>query len=272
PSPPPGGESPSLARLRRWGLLLLVLASFLPYHGCRAHPSRFEKPSSEEARYYKPENGGALPATYLEWVLREKVLDLPALEGEDLFPSEGRPSDDQAGLAVYLAVPVWILLLAAAALGPRWRIAAGVAAHLGMVASLVAVGVLVLDHGFDQLGPDWLKGPEAAALLLGSVGLCVLRPRHRWRIDDVEAAVSGHAVLALGAASFWPQWRYLEWTLVDGHSPGVVLLCLWENYRIGFWVGLLGLGLTAAPLYLSGLRGAPVHERLLPLRRGGGRR
>ena len=253
----------NVPHLRRYGLLLLLLATILPYHGCRAHPSHYDLSRSREEGYYL-ERPGVIPTQFMKWVIRDKVLGLPAGDTDFSGQPKSLRTDDYAGHSIFFAVPLWILALALARIGGKARIAAAVLAWAGMIGSLAAIGIPVVGGDFLHLFPEPFREVESAAMLLAAFLLAAARPRHRWDFADVEATVSSNALLGIGAALYWPMHCYLRWTLKEGHSWGPVMASLWENYRIGFWVGLAGLLLVAAPLYFSGARGAALYDSPFP--------
>ena len=266
PAPPTAaGEVPSGWGLQRVGVLLLVLASLLPYHGCIAHPSEFEDPAGSEGGYSRD----ALPfrpAAAVEFFVRRDVLGDRELkqDGTFLFPGEWTSND--YGYVPFFGLPPWILALALSRRGgSRARWATGLVLW-GITACLpVAIGIAWAE-GVQGVGPRGLRDLEAVGAGVAAALVFAARPGGRRRPEDVEATLSTHAVVALGVAFTRPAIDVFRWTFEDGHSGGAILLALVHNYRPGFYVTVAALGLVAAPLYFSGEALRPLYDRLRPWR------
>ena len=259
-APPTEGDAGR--RLRRMGLWLLLLASVLPYHGCRAHPVEFDSPGSVDDNY-KRDNTPYLGAVAIEWGVRWCLEGRGLNDDSDMFFGHGMNRDDQGG-SVFVLLPLWVAGLIAAR-RPRLRRPAGLLLCLVSAGMVVAVGSAAGD-GHKWIGPAWARVPEAILLALSLIAVLVWRPPGRRSPWDLEATVSSQALGALGFAAFFPFSRYVRWVFEDGHSRGATMLALWENYRIGFWGALAGLSLVAAPLYLSGERLARLYDAPIPWR------
>ncbi|MCK6480501.1 MAG: hypothetical protein L6R43_10230 [Planctomycetes bacterium] len=254
PSPPPGGESPSLARLRRWGLLLLVLASFLPYHGCIAHPREFEPPPPPTAivsssNAYDRNHEPYTPAGRIEWILRSQVLGQEGTEAADATVLGTAGTSDDYGYLVFFGLLPWLLVLGLArGAGARRRSLLG---RVAWTASALLPPALFWAMREQNIGIGEAPLPLIEAWLAAAGAAVVLawRPPRRRRPEDLEATLSTHAALGVGIVLFRPALNYLEWIHLQGRSPGAAALAFLHNYRPGFWVTLLGLVLLAAPLY-----------------------
>jgi hypothetical protein len=260
-------EGPLGRRLRRWGLLLLLLASMLPYHGCRVHPGQLDgHGSGKDSSDWKPTHTGLNGAAILEGSVRG-LLGSRGFQVEDaIFPCDGK-SDDLTGLLVFLAMPFWalsLLLVRGDRRRTRWVVGTLLWMAMGAVFLWAGLGIL---GSFDLSKGPPLYGIEGPPLLLPIAGALLLaRPRSRRAIPDVEATVSSQAVLGIGVCLGWPVLTAWNWMYTDDHALGPVLRALWANYRIGFWAALLALVLVAAPLFLSEERLGRLVDRLLPWR------
>jgi hypothetical protein len=254
-------------RLRRIGLWLLVLATFLPYHGCRVHPSRVGSPDVPPPgeNSYDPDDPGVRGGRIPEWFVREKLLGQMRIDEDAYFFSGGKATDDFLGPSVFLALPFWALSLLLVRLrGDGIRLAVGLIllVFLGVVFLLSAVAL----YG-GRFDPGDLPGMGnlGATVALGIAGAALLlRPRGRLGIRDVEASVSAQAQLGLLLLFATPVLQSWTWIVEDGHRPVAVLRAHAANYRVGFWVALAGLLLVVAPLHFSGDALRRLYDRLRP--------
>ncbi len=265
PTPAFPVEGPSGRAVRRWGLLLLLLASMLPYHGCRVHPGQLEG-RSDGGGDYKVGHTGLNGAAILEGSARW-LLGGSGFQVEDaVFPCDGK-SDDLTGLLVFLALPFWamaLFLVRGDRLRTRWVVGSLLWTAMGALFLWAGIGAI---GTFDPSAGPPLYGVTGPPLLLPVAGaLLLLRPRHRRAVPDVEATVGSHAVLGMGICLGWPLLTAWNWTFVDGHSPGSVLRALAANYCAGFWLALASLALIAAPLFVREERLRRWHDRCRPWR------
>jgi hypothetical protein len=254
-------EGPAGRAFRRAGLVLLLLASMLPYHGCRQYPG------GRPREHFSPEYTGLNGAAILEGALRSAVLQQSGFRVEDaLFACDGK-SDDFIGPFVFLILPFWALALLLVRGGRPWRRWA-VGAFLWLViGAAFAAAALAGEWDLDlSKGPPGFGITGPPLLLPFAAGLLLLRPRARRGFTDVEATVSSQAVLALGLCLSWPAIQGMVWTFQDGHPVGDVVAALLANYRAGFWCALLALSLVAAPLYFSEESLRRLYDRCRPWR------
>jgi hypothetical protein len=262
-APDPAPEGPAGRFARKLGIMLLVLASFLPYHGCIAQPDDFEPVPLSTSGWEAEDAEAYVPVVRVQWFLRHTVMGERDLQEEDLFLGNSSASDDY-GFVIFIALPAWL-----AAWGLTRRRGSPTRYRTGRVLWCVTLGLPVavffclIDSGMGCPDFPWwlaLAVATAAALVVG------VRPRGRRGPDDVEATLSTLAILGLGAALCRPLLDYYRWVFEKGHSPYAVAMTFFVNYRPGFWITLVALGLVAAPLYYSedSLRG--LYDRCRPWR------
>jgi len=256
-APPP--EGPAARGLRRAGFALLVLAAFLPYHGCIAHPGEFEHPPAPDDNYSRLHEPYR-PISLVEFHLRQSGLREYGVDQYDLVFFPGGWTSNDYGYALFFGIVPWLLFLGLARReGSRTRriTALGV---LALTACLPPLLALVLRHwaSFD--------GPWAIGLAAGAALLLAARPAGRRRPADIEATLSTHAMLGLGIAFLRPALDAGEWLFEKGHSVQAVLLAMLHNYRPGFYVTVAALCLVAAPLYFSEEALRRLYDRLPPWR------
>lgn len=262
PAPAPNPEGPAGRFALRLGLALLVLASFLPYHGCIAEPDDFEPVPLTRGETETPD-AAYVPLARAQWVVRHDLLGEEGLEEEDLFLGTNAASNDY-GFLVFAALPLWLGfwgLTRRRGSSLRRGLGIGLWTLSGFLPP--AFYLALRDERPGSPGfPPWMALAVAAA----AASALVLRPRGRRRPEDVEATLSTHAVIGLGVALCRPVLDYYRWFFVDGHSAQAVAKTFFVNYRPGFWITLTALTLLATPLYFSeeSLRG--LYDRCRPWR------
>ena len=259
-----GPEGPESRFARRLGFALLVLASFLPYHGCIARPADFEPPSPSGPVTTVSPSEPYVPIARVQLVVRTSLVGETELQEKDVFLGRESGSDDY-GFIVFLALAPWLALWGLTRRrGSRLRRGIGIllwALSAALPPTVAASLILSRGPGTPRAAP-W-----QAVTVAGLAALALAwRPPGRRSPEDVEATLSTHAVLGIGVALSRPLLDYSRWLFVDRHSPVAVAMTFFTNYRPGFWITLTALCLLAAPLYFSeeSLRG--LYDRARPWR------
>ncbi len=228
-----GPVESSFARgVRLVGILAFAVTLFLPVHSCGGGP-RAREPAASRASRASPES-----------------VQIPIDEITQPFGRAWRKGGPIAALwrvrtwYPYLLIPIWLLALGLAAIGPRSRRAAG------WMLTACAIGIAVfewvyLDHDYGGILPIGARRFEIA--LAWGVVVAVLFVRRRGRTwTEPEAHVSAQALLTLLHALMFLVGDAITYSK-NGHGVGVVLDTLRDEYRIGYWVALSSLVAIVVP-------------------------
>jgi hypothetical protein len=265
-------EGPTARIFRRVGLLLFLLASLLPYHGCHAHPGEFSG-TGVPGSLYSRECSGINGEAFAEQFVRTRLLGDSRFQLPDaLVPCDGQ-TEDFIGPGVFLALPFWLAaLILVRGKRPRTRWVVGLLLWAALGALCVAAAADGLDiyvgeggKGNQTVSWSWPYPKTVWAPIVGV--LLLIRPRHRWESGDVEATVSSQAVLGWGICVASPCMTAWGWATKEGQPLSAIAHALWINYRSGFWLALVALALIAAPLFASEDSLRRLYDRCRPWRK-----
>jgi hypothetical protein len=219
----------------RTGVLLVLLAAFLPLQGCKEHPSHFVTPRWGSAIGYGPESEEEYQFT----------RDFPDLVRQRWLAGKWTsiPADsDEYGAFLLLpvfAAGIWGLRLRG---GRRFGL---LAARAGFAGFLLVYGCALADDV--RTGFPGLRLPTAVVAWLAGGAFVWFGPR-RWGRGDPRPLVGSLAMACLLYALHFPVREAMGWG--SRHSVGDTAAALWANYLPGYRILVAGLALIALPAWL----------------------
>ncbi len=228
-----------LLRTVQWvGILLVAASAFLPALHVRAYPGLTGKLQAAWIAAVSP-RPREVPAQELGTAVVE------SLNGPDAVT----PLWDVRRWYPWFLAPLWALaLLFSRGRGRRW-------AGAGML--LLTFAIIVLEATYLRveylpfLSGGWGRAELAAVWLFIILVLLYRRPVDR-HLGAVEAAIGAQGLLGFMHSVTLPATMFRQW--LPGRDAGDVFRAVLHNFGPGFWLGMAGMLMMAAAIYLPWLR------------------